>query len=590
MTDSPLRRYTLADLSCAAGDLFAEGLIPGEQIDVVFRGLYRLLEAATPACPVPAPAPRPPSPPVPIQTLAPAALPRPHKAKAVQSAMFGTVHLDTDEQLSQYQRAILDHLTATSSGDVLIDAVAGSGKTSTLVTLAPSLQGDALFLAFNRHVVDTMQQRIPSRSGLTITTAHALGRATLATALHVERLHPQPGKYWRLARKFVETDRPTLDRQLRQRAIDGLVEWAEYCRKTLTDPRDSDQVLQLVAFYGLEDAPELVDDLLCWVTQIIAHGDDLAQDQAQIDFTDMLYLPWRWQLRPTQVPWVLVDECQDLSAAMLHLALASRAPGGRMIFVGDGDQAINGFTGADPASIQRIEAATGAIRFPLPTCYRCPASHLELARALVPHIEARPGAPIGTVAHLPEGELVERVKVGDLILSRSTAPLLGWAFRLMRAGLPVLVRGHDLLEEVVPLIKAIERREGCTYATFGAHLHAYQDEVLARLQQRERHEQQLDRFLDRCTAVRVCYEHLGATSIPELIKQVGRLFKEQQGRVILSTVHRAKGSEAARVFILEPKKLPLTWLGQQPWEYAQELHIKYVALTRATEALYFVEN
>jgi superfamily I DNA/RNA helicase len=58
--------------------------------------------------------------------------------------------------------------------------------------------------------------------------------------------------------------------------------------------------------------------------------------------------------------------------------------------------------------------------------------------------------------------------------------------------------------------------------------------------------------------------------------------------VELSTVHRAKGLEADRVFILAPEKLPLVWAGQQAWETEQEQNLRYVALTRARRELYFV--
>jgi DNA helicase II / ATP-dependent DNA helicase PcrA len=58
--------------------------------------------------------------------------------------------------------------------------------------------------------------------------------------------------------------------------------------------------------------------------------------------------------------------------------------------------------------------------------------------------------------------------------------------------------------------------------------------------------------------------------------------------VLLSTVHRAKGLEAERVFLLYPDKLPLQWENQQAWELRQEMNLKYVALIRAWAELYFV--
>jgi len=42
-------------------------------------------------------------------------------------------------------------------------------------------------------------------------------------------------------------------------------------------------------------------------------------------------------------------------------------------------------------------------------------------------------------------------------------------------------------------------------------------------------------------------------------------------------------------FILEPGKLPLVRHGQKDWELEQEMHLRYVALTRAKQELYFIQ-
>ncbi|HEU4327629.1 MAG TPA: 3'-5' exonuclease, partial [Roseiflexaceae bacterium] len=64
----------------------------------------------------------------------------------------------------------------------------------------------------------------------------------------------------------------------------------------------------------------------------------------------------------------------------------------------------------------------------------------------------------------------------------------------------------------------------------------------------------------------------------------------EQTAVTLSTIHRAKGLEADRVFLLHPERVPLRWENQQAWELEQEMNLRYVALTRAKQALFFVEE
>lgn len=58
----------------------------------------------------------------------------------------------------------------------------------------------------------------------------------------------------------------------------------------------------------------------------------------------------------------------------------------------------------------------------------------------------------------------------------------------------------------------------------------------------------------------------------------------------LSTIHRAKGLEEDRIFILNYNEFPLNRLDQKDWEKEQELNLKYVAVTRVKKELFLVES
>ena len=58
---------------------------------------------------------------------------------------------------------------------------------------------------------------------------------------------------------------------------------------------------------------------------------------------------------------------------------------------------------------------------------------------------------------------------------------------------------------------------------------------------------------------------------------------------VLSTIHRAKGLEANRVFILQPDLLRRP-RGRAAWQMEQEHNLHYVALTRSKNTLIFVEE
>ena len=57
--------------------------------------------------------------------------------------------------------------------------------------------------------------------------------------------------------------------------------------------------------------------------------------------------------------------------------------------------------------------------------------------------------------------------------------------------------------------------------------------------------------------------------------------------ILLSSVHRAKGLEADRVFIIEPGLMPHPG-AKSDWQRVQEDNLKYVAITRAIRSLFWV--
>ncbi|MBA3823043.1 MAG: UvrD-helicase domain-containing protein [Ktedonobacterales bacterium] len=264
----------------------------------------------------------------------------------------------------------------------------------------------------------------------------------------------------------------------------------------------------------------------------------------------MIYLPWKWHLGPKPVDIVLIDECQDLSAAVLDLALKCAKPdGGRLIFVGDRAQAIYGFAGADDQAFDRIVERTQATQLPLSICYRCLASHVELAKAIVPQIEARPDAPEGIVEHISEDDLIERLRglrglPGQaLVVCRVTAPLIALCIRLIGQQINARVRGREIGEQLIELLEAVLDMPGARYEQFGDWLATYEQLQVERLRQRpaEDAEPLIQALTDRAAAVRVCYEAFGMPTAGALKEKMRALFSKEKPDVWLSTVHKAKG-------------------------------------------------
>jgi hypothetical protein len=480
---------------------------------------------------------------------------------------------------SAYQSAIFDWIE-NGRGDGIVIAVAGSGKTTTLVQAAHRIKVSSVFLAFNKHIAEELGKRL-SGTGMVAKTFHSIGNGLVTK--HLGRIRIDDKKYRKLVRTHF--DGVVLPKDVRQDIISTASKLVDLARVTMTDIRDKQALRDLCNHHSLTPFPEAIDAVYPVVVKGISH----AQTHREIDFTDMIYLPLIWGLQPAKMQFVLVDECQDLNAMQLRLALSMRADGGRMLFVGDEKQAIYGFAGADAESFRRIKQVTGATELPLSICYRCPSSHLDLARAIVPQIEARPDAPVGEIIYEPKDDrLHEIVQEGDLILCRLTAPLVTWCIKLIQNRVAARVRGRDIGRDLLGILdKIYESRLGrFEYEDLPAYLKSYETEQINYLVQRDADESQIQSVADRVECLQVCFRSFDAAkSLPALMDAIEGLFSDERSAVWMSTIHKAKGLENKRVLILKPDKLPLVWEDQQPWQFEQEMNLKYVALTRATETL-----
>jgi DNA helicase-2/ATP-dependent DNA helicase PcrA len=79
----------------------------------------------------------------------------------------------------------------------------------------------------------------------------------------------------------------------------------------------------------------------------------------------------------------------------------------------------------------------------------------------------------------------------------------------------------------------------------------------------------------------------GLKRVDQVIERIGQIFADESAGICLSTVHKSKGLESDRVFIVEPAKMPAPW-AKKAWERVQEDNIYYVAITRAKRELVFV--
>ena len=507
-------------------------------------------------------------------------------------------------QWSTYQHAIFDAVEHDRR-NLAVSAVAGSGKTTTLVEISNRLARNAraVFLAFNKHIVGELAARMKSVDCMTI---HSLGLKACSSGYGKGRVKVDQYKMSDLIKDLLD-DAQDVPLPVYGQFTRAATEIADKARLTVTDLSDADATAHMIDHFGIlsdlttaAQQAEISIDYLESRAVRIAHkalrkGVRIYQERGVIDFTDMIYLPAALKLSVPQYDVVLIDEAQDLNAAQLSVVLAAAGKSGRIISVADRFQAIQGFAGAANDSFDRIVSATEAHELPLSVCYRCPRSHIDLARSIVPHIEAAPNAAEGAVEHITLNLADQLVRQGDLFLCRTNAPLVGAALKLIAKGVQARVRGRNIASGLVKMIDDAGRLavafESSWRGTFTKQLNHLVDVRLEMLQQKEHSETAQETLADQSECIFTFLE--GAPDITDadtLKTRLTALFADESAAVWLSSIHRAKGLEADRVFILRPDKIEMSHKNMQEWQREQERNLHYVALTRARKALYFVHD
>jgi len=257
-------------------------------------------------------------------------------------------------------------------------------------------------------------------------------------------------------------------------------------------------------------------------------------------------------------------------------------------YVANGIVTGNSFAGAESDSFHQIVRHFDAQQLPLSICYRCPSSVIAEARKIVPQIECAPGAEPGIVDTISDKKFREMIASGDMVLCRTTAPLIKLCFELIGQRKQARIKGRDVAASLVNAVKQICNRQ--PFESFSVLLQGYRMKQLEVLEQKIGSESQQEVLNDRCDALEVCYQSFQPVTKEGFISDIESLFSDQRAAITLSTVHRAKGLENPRVFILHPEKLPLIWKGQTPEQNRQEWNLRYVAVTRAQQELYFVSD
>ena len=528
-----------------------------------------------------------------------------------------------DEQLAA--------VTSTAA-PLCILAAAGSGKTRVLTRRiayrCATDDADArhvLALTFTRKAAGELQSRVRAlglRERVTAGTFHAVAYAQLRQRW-AEQHRNAPGLLDRKGRVLG----PLLPRGTQLADAAGEIEWA---KARLIGPS-----AYADAAVAAGRRPPLQPPAMAMLYQ---RYEDDKRKRGVVDFDDLLWLctleierdttfagAQRWRFRH-----LFVDEFQDVNPLQLRLLEAWRGGRDDLCVVGDPNQAIYGWNGADATALTQFEQRyPGGSTVALPRNYRSSPQVLTIANRILDagalkglRLHAtRADGPLPTITSYPtdlrEAHAIARMARDangpgaawshQAVLTRTNAQAVVLAEALGAAGIPARVRGQAPfleLPEVRDALKALQRNrlgleaglaalEGAISAiddTTDAAAAHNQPEALPDLSDAE-----LDRLRNLEELVRLAGEYTASDSTPSAPGFVSWLtatfsrddVDSRADAVTIATVHAAKGLEWPIVYVtgLEEGLFPIFHAKTRD-AVDEERRLFYVAVTRAERVLH----
>lgn len=477
----------------------------------------------------------------------------------------------------------IEHVWVNQEVNILINAVAGSGKTTTLLNLLEKCQWKTLFLAFNKSIKEEIQQKIDDR-GLKqgkAMTLHSLGLSALKQVYR--NLKINNNKNWDLIKKLQDNNKklfyniPWVDRI---KLMYCLMDMNDVSRMFLTN--DFQEIK--IRFASMDKIMSELDKIEeYWKMFLELREKSYEGNVIEIDFNDMIYLPVIKKLYiPVQPYYLMVDEAQDMNLCQHALVdnLISQGDIQKWIAVGDRNQSIYGFSGAYASSFDLFAKKDNVVELPLDICYRCSTKIIEKANEVYDVMESFKSTP-GKVAYTGN---IAQIKPNSMVICRNSSPLVSLYFQLLAMDKACYIKGEDILNSIIRFIKPYNK-----LTTKAALIEmSYKLEDLAE-DQTDEGKMKYYMFKEDYTNFKSISDHMCEEyeTIDSFLNKLKSLFLDKENAIMLCTIHKSKGLEADVVYILQEDLIPSRF-AKSSEQLRQEQNLKYVARTRAKEELYFL--
>jgi hypothetical protein len=447
---------------------------------------------------------------------------------------------------------------ARAGKDLAIEALAGTGKTTTLVHVARALRGEGQYLAFNRAIVDDARAKFGQN--VRCNTAHSLAFRAVGSPF-ADRLRGSRMTHWQYA-KWLGNPALTVQtgygrRHLEAKQVAGLARRTaqQFCKSADLD-------------LGETHVPDVFGFGEPWARQALVEAtiplarrlwNDLSDPNGELPCTHDTYLKV-WQLgKPTIArDYLLFDEAQDADPVMLTVVNDQDA---QLIYSGDRYQAIYEWRGA----VNALEFVNVDAVAPLTQSFRFGPSIAAQANRFLIKLEA---------PYEVQGDRRLRSTVGPLplnsahaVLCRTNGGVVSNIIECLSRGVrPAVVGGvNELIEFAEACAELIAgRRTG--HRDLAPFLSW--DEVMSYVEAHPDEAQEvasMARLVDRYRPAK-------------LISLLRQCVSEEAADIVISTAHRSKGREWRAV------RVHGDFLHINDMD-TQDLRLGYVAVTRAREHL-----
>jgi len=566
--------------------------------------------------------------------------------------------------------------------DIMINALAGTGKSTQLKHLSSFIEPGQrwLYLVFNKK--NQLEASAEFPEGVDVATTHSfLGNVLKQSDPESggkTKLPPMEEKGTKLSRildQLVPRDtgrgrdrrHNSIYRQFRWSAVSRIKKIAELAKSFAVNPNDPEFTQKLVDIIGkysidMDLSTERQSQDRDYTPEMLEHVKELLLyslpgalpkefDKKDANTRDQDDTLWYAAINADQINWgalgydvVLMDEVQDFNQCQLVMAQKLKEAGARVIGVGDPNQAIYGWRGADAEAFEKLQEIVTEDRSPameLPINFRSLPAIIDFVNqnTHVKNLEAAPqefwdakgidpnsgqvNIDVDTdafIRQLPQEYTQNNRQLAQetAIISRTNAPLVEHALGMLRNDIDFQILGRNLSRELIDHINKVTWYKPTRKTLpeldrdLANHLDELQDEWGDKVSKQEelksieqttealqgvlnhvidpafiqRERRQIKTANDFIGYIEEKLSGQDPDNAADYAKLKAKKQRNPRGFVTLTTAHKSKGMEWERVFILEPGSFdPSREQIKTEAEAQQERNLWYVGLTRARSNL-----